>query len=350
MDVLAGPSFVLRHIRRCGAEELNQTPQRTTASSTGTTITSSSFYATEVLLKVGVPAPLDSAGSSPGKASPALVCYMCPAYILQVGCPALRELLADTFDGGPSEICGVDNEAGTNSAAAVALPSSSPFVVIPLPFLDGDVFHVLAIYLEYFYAFDCTVTTAITATVAHQSFTPLPSTSTRTPSSLRRPLNFQDLYALSTWEHYYVLCQLLGIERSQVDSLRLVEYGAWVDLLGGASAVRLPKGETQQKRQAAVAHDAALSQQRAECFSLANRRRMWSRLCQVLEVASRLGMSTLRLLCATVAANMLVDLDADGLARLMESSGNGSGASGIPPFTAQARAQLLQRCPWLKPQ
>lgn len=298
---------------------------------------------------MGVPASFVPADSSSGTASPAPVCYMCPAYILQAGCPALRELLADAFEGDPGGVRGVGDKVGANSAATVALRSSSP-VAVPLPFLDKDVFDVVAVYLEHFHALDYTTSASIAAAEAHPSPTFL-SSPARVPSSLQRPLNFQDLYALSTWEHYYVLCQLLGLERSQVDSLRLVECGAWVDLLGGATAVPLPKGETQQQqqRQVTVAHEVALSQQRAECFSLANRRRMWSRLCHVLGAASQLGMPTLRLLCATVAADMLVDLDEAGLARLMQPSGDGGSGSGIPPFTAQARAQVLERFPWLTP-
>ncbi|CBZ27645.1 conserved hypothetical protein [Leishmania mexicana MHOM/GT/2001/U1103] len=350
MGCLAEPSFLLRHIRRCGADDPMQTSQQATASTAGATTTSDSSYTTEVLLKVGVPASFAPAGSSSGTASPAPVCYMCPAYILQAGCPALRELLADAFEGDPGGVHGGGDKVGANSAAAVALRSSSP-VAVPLPFLDKDVFDVVAVYLEHFHAFDYTTSASIAAAAAHPSPAFL-SSSARAPSSLQRPLNFQDLYALSTWEHYYVLCQLLGLERSQVDSLRLVECGAWVDLLGGAAAVPLLEGGTQQQqqqRQVTVTHEVALSQQRTECFSLANRRRMWSRLCRVLGAASRLGMPTLRLLCATVAADMLVDLDEAGLARLMQSSEDGSSGSGIPPFTPQGRAQVLERFPWLMP-
>ncbi|CBZ34709.1 hypothetical protein, conserved [Leishmania donovani] len=346
MDCLSEPSFLLRHIRRCGADEPKQTSQQATASTTGAS--SDSSYTTEVLLKVGVPASFAPADGSSGTASPTQVCYMCPAYILQAGCPALRELLADAFGDDPGGVRGVGEKAGANSAAAAALRPSPP-VAVPLPFLDKGVFDVVAVYLEHFHALDYTTSASIAAAAAHSSPTFL-SSPARVPSSLERPLNFQDLYALSTWEHYYVLCQLLGLERSQVDSLRLVECGAWVDLLGGAAAVPLPKGETQkQQRQVTVAHEVELSQQRAECFSLANRRRMWSRLCHVLGAASRLGMPTLRFLCATVAADMLVDLDEAGLARLMQPSGDGGRGSGIPPFTAQARAQVLERFPWLTP-
>ncbi|KAG5500145.1 hypothetical protein JIQ42_04480 [Leishmania sp. Namibia] len=347
MNELAEPSFVLRHIHRCGADGQNQPSQQASTSAVVTTVTNGSSYTTEVLLKVGVRASPSLADSSSSASSQETVCYMCPAYILQAGCPTLRELLADAFEGGPSEIRGVDDEAGANSAAAVARVSSPP-VAIPLPFLDGEVFEVVAVYLEHFYAFDFTITTGITPTAAHPCVTSLATSSARAPSSLRRPLNFQDLYALSTWEHHYVLSQLLGLERSQIDSLRLVECGVWVDLLGGAAAVPPPKGETRQQHQANAAQDTVFSQQRADCFSPANRRRMWSRLCQVLEAALRLGMTTLRLLCATVAADMLVDLDEAGLARLTQLSGDGSGIKSIPPLTAQARAQLLHRFPWLK--
>ncbi|KAG5477472.1 hypothetical protein CUR178_05176 [Leishmania enriettii] len=348
MNELAEPSFVLRHIHRCGADGQNQPSQQANTSAVVTTVTHGSSYTTEVLLKVGVRASPSLAYSSSCAPSQETVCYMCPAYILQAGCPTLRELLADAFEGGPSGIRGVDDEAGANAAAAVARVSSSPPVAIPLPFLDGEVFEVVAVYLEHFYAFDFTITTGITPTAARPSVTSLATSSARTPSSLRRPLSFQDLYALSTWEHHYVLSQLLGVERSQIDSLRLVECGVWVDLLGGAAAVPPPKGETRQQHQVNVAEGTVLSQQRADCFSLANRRRMWSRLCQILEAALRLGMTTLRLLCATVAADMLVDLDEAGLARLMQLSGDGSGIKSIPPLTAQARAQLLHRFPWLK--
>ncbi|GET89170.1 hypothetical protein, conserved [Leishmania tarentolae] len=344
----AEPSFVLRHIRRCGTDESTQSSPDATASCAGATNTNDSLCTTEILLKVGVPASFSPADSSAGTASLASVCYMCPAYILQAGCPALRELLADAFESDTGEVRVVGDKVDANCTTTVGLRLSSP-VVIPLPFLDKDVFEVVAVYVEHFHAFDCTTPPNIAAAAAHPSSTLLSSRS-RSPSLLQRPLNFQDLYALSTWEHYYVLCQLLGLGRSQVDALRLVEFGAWVDLLGGGTAVPSRNRETQkqqQQRHVTSTHDATLSQKRAECFSLANRRRMWSRLCHVLEAALRLEMPTLRLLCATVAADMLVDLDEAGLTELIQSSVDGGRASGIPPFTAEARTQVLKRFPWL---
>ncbi|KAG5476945.1 hypothetical protein LSCM1_05278 [Leishmania martiniquensis] len=351
MTALDEPAFVLRHIHRCGAGESTQLSPQTAASAPGSTAATESSYAAEVLLNVGVLASSAPADSSCAP-SQALVCYVCPVYILQAGCPTLREVLADAFKSGSCGIRGVKDEVGAGSAAAAALPLSSPPVAIPLPFLDRDVFQVVALYLEHFYTFDVTIPAGTTETAASPSFASLAASSAQAPSPLRRPLNFQDLYALSKWEHYYVLCQLLGLERSQVDSLRLVECGVWVDLLSGAAAVSLPKREArqQQQQQADVAQGTALSQKRVDCFSLENRRRMWSRLCQVLEAALRLGMTTLRLLCAAVAADMLVDLDEVGLARLTQPIGDGSSTRSIPPFTAEARAQVLDRFPWLKPQ
>ncbi|KAG5502810.1 hypothetical protein JKF63_04578 [Porcisia hertigi] len=352
MHNMAETTFELHHIRCCGAKEEKELSPEATASTTVHHSTSGSSYTTEVLLKLGAPTFLASTGRFSHADSPTLMCYMCPAYILQAGCPALRELLLDAFQGDSSEVRGVDNETGMESAAALVLPSSLPPVSIDLSFLGRDVFEVVAVYLEHFYALDysanTTTTTSILSTPAQQSGTYLSPSSARTPSPLRRPLNFEDLYALSTWEHYYVLCQLLGLARSRVDSLRLAECGAWVDLLGDAAAPSSSEGEMRRKPRVAVEHDAGLSQQRIECFSLVNRQRMWSRLCQILEAALRLGMLSLRVLCATVAANMLVDLDASSLTQLMQFSGDDSSINKIPPFTAEAREQLLQRFPWLK--
>ncbi|KAK7200376.1 hypothetical protein NESM_000091700 [Novymonas esmeraldas] len=355
------PSFVLRHIHRCNSDE-----RQRRGTSAEQSVPSATAYTTEVLLQVGTSSSVArGAPASPSSPAPSPVCYTCPAYMLEAGCPALREPLADAFDDATRAVArGAGDGAvpasavsgsGAGGATAAGAPTSA--VVLPLPYMDGDVFEVVAAYLEHFHAVDHTAAISSAATAAATAAAEAGSSrhhAVLVPTPLRRPLAFDGLYTLTAWEHAYVLCQLLGLPPSLVTSLRLTEDGAWVDLLGGAAA----KAHTSPPRAEDEAAATLLQQQRAECFSFVSRRRMWTRVCRVLEAATRLGMPSLRLLCSTVAANMLVDLDAPALSRLMRPSSqvgaddedgisSSSSSSAIPPFTPEARAQLLTRFAWL---
>lgn len=340
--MLSESSFQLHSIQLC--EEVTGdkpgvcTPQACVGENERGASEDPALLSTQVLLEVGA----DGGSATPLR-------YRCPAYVVQRGSASLRDILEDSLDNAEATM-----EAKTVPSFFASPASASPSLVIPLPFVSKEVFEVVAVYMEHFYGLPGLggdVSTNGTKAVRSLTTAPAPngvsddgsrlsSTSglppsafaqlADSPSALRRPFHFADLYALSPWEHCFVLHCVLGLAWTDITAMELAKGGRWVDLAGGSMSNS--------------ADPLGASPKAAEIFSLAARQRMWPRLLAVLEAATRLGVRPLQLLCATVAANMLLDLDEGSLAQLV--GGGGSGAA-VPPFTPEARANLLQQFPWL---
>ncbi|KPA79494.1 hypothetical protein ABB37_05323 [Leptomonas pyrrhocoris] len=333
MSSITDKSFQLRSIQLCSKEAgsttsaSSVTPSPEEARGAGRTAAPACFstlQSSDVLLDVG------GDGSTPPWR------YRCPAYIVQRSSVTLRDLLADSLENAEATV--KVNGGPATGAAEDSLPPScdGSSVVLPLPFVDRQVFEVVAVYMEHFYGvsgWDAATALAPDAVRGGQRLSASHNTalnhSADTPAALRRPLNFADLYALSPWEHHFVLHCLFGLPWQQITLLELVKEARWVDLAGWSADNR-----TGDLRPAPEA---------LKVFSPANRQQMWTRLRGILEAATRLGVPALQQLCASVAANMLVDQDANGLVQLLKGEGEGT----VPPFTPEARASLLQRFPWL---
>jgi hypothetical protein len=349
MDVLTEESFQLHSIQLCDAGSSNDALEHLTRPPTAS-LSLSLLPSTQVVLEVG--------GGDERTAPP--LRYRCPAFIAQRGSLTLRDFLEDSLEAATQATGGDDTAApittttnSTNITAAAEetkrrRPCSPALhrapIVVPLPFIDPPVFEVVATYLEHFYglhswsgASAANVMSSLSTSSGANSgdlVGECTRMSTSPPSTLRRPLNFADLYALSSWEHHFVLYRLLGLTWGQLSSLRLATDGRWVDLVGGAVD---SSGSGSPTSSSSSLPDAA------ELFTMSKRQQMWTRLTAVLEAATRLGVVPLQRLCATVAANMLLDLDEGGLAQLMSGVG-----SVVPPFTPKARASLLEQFPWLR--
>ncbi|KPI83414.1 hypothetical protein ABL78_7551 [Leptomonas seymouri] len=343
MSSVTEKSFQLHSIQLC-AEDTTSRPSVTqphgeveAAGPAAANDPLSALLSTTVLLEIG-------GGDS---ASP--LRYRCPAYIAQRSSVTLRDLLEDSLENVESTVKVTSGQAA-EAETATPLPSSSSYgssLVIPLPFVRKEVFEVVAVFMEHFYGLPGWVGSTSTAEPSHVAdalsgsrrlsdaasiFTTHNAALTQTTNSLtalRRPLNFTHLYALAPWTHHFVLHCLLGLTWQQITLLELAKEARWVDLAGGSSDKRTGGLRTSPEALAA--------------FSLENRQRMWTRLSAILEAATRLGVLSLQQLCAGVAANMIVDLDANSLAQLLK----GDGERTVAPFSPEARADLLQRFPWL---
>ncbi|CBH16963.1 hypothetical protein, conserved [Trypanosoma brucei gambiense DAL972] len=205
------------------------------------------------------------------------VVFQCPASMLREGCLAMSELFP------PGSATSGNATAGDN----VKLPALS---------IEGRAFENVALYLEHFYNVP-----ASDSPVDCDAATDLKDIR---PTSLSCPLQFQELYELTEWEHRFVVQRLLMLPR---EKWYLCKEGKWVDLISGAGVARGMMIDV-------------------------------SHLLRVLNAAVTLDIPPLRCLCGAVFANLLLDLDEVDMLELMGVKEQ------LGPEEEQA---LVKAYPWL---